>query len=404
MAEFLEVIDTIKSEEATVQRIFAGEGKKVGSAGSARQNDPRYMKQLAEAATLIGDVVSGKRRPWVLQEAMTTSDFPILFGDVMDRQVLAAWTAMEPTWTSIARRRDVNDFRGARYYYNLLGGNGRLTEVGELDEYPEKAIDDTSYIEWNVKKYGRRMGFSWEAMVNDDTDQLKDIPERFGRAARITENRFAAELYIDANGPHASLYTAGSANRILTAHGAASNNPALSIAALRDAFLVLGNQLDENGEPIVLDSVTLIVPPALEVTAQNILNATQVEVTTDGGTVGASPFPERRLIVNNWMARRLKLEVNPYLPLIATTNGNTSWFVFGNPNSNRPAIVMSFLRGRSAPEVFMKEPNARRVGGGAVNPMDGDFDTDSLQYKVRFVMGGTRVEPRVTVASNGSGT
>lgn len=399
MAEMLELLDNIKAEEASVQRLFASEGTKVGSFGTSRAKDPRYMARLAEAATIVGDVMSGKRRPWVLQEAMTTSDFPILFGDIMDRQTLAAWAEQPVTWTRIAKERQVNDFKGARYYYNILGGTGRLEEVGELDEYPEASIGDTSFISFNVKKYGRRMGFSWEAMINDDTDQLKDIPERLGRAARITENRFAAELFLDAAGPHASLYSAGNGNIINIANGGSVNNPALSIAALRDAFLVLSSKVDENGEPIMMDAVTLIVPPALEVTARNILNATEIRL--EGNEAGATA--NQRLTVNNWMRNRLTLEVNPYIPLISTTNGNTSWFLFGNPNSNRPALVMGFLRGHRTPEIFMKEPNARRIGGATINPMDGDFDTDAIQYKLRMVMGGARIEPRVTVASNGSG-
>jgi hypothetical protein len=56
------------------------------------------------------------------------------------------------------------------------------------------------------------------------------------------------------------------------------------------------------------------------------------------------------------------------------------------------------------PEVFIKEGNQRRVGAGTPDAMDGDFDTDSIEYKVRHVLGGTRLEPKSTVASNGSGS
>jgi hypothetical protein len=36
--------------------------------------------------------------------------------------------------------------------------------------------------------------------------------------------------------------------------------------------------------------------------------------------------------------------------------------------------------------------------------MDGDFDTDTVEYKVRHVMGGTLMDPKAAVASNGSGS
>ena len=40
-------------------------------------------------------------------------------------------------------------------------------------------------------------------------------------------------------------------------------------------------------------------------------------------------------------------------------------------------------------------------GTGEVNPMDGDFETDSIMYKIRHVLGGTLLDPIMAVASNG---
>jgi len=136
------------------------------------------------------------------------------------------------------------------------------------------------------------------------------------------------------------------------------------------------------------------------VTAENILNATEIWMNAADTTLNQSVHTV------NWMKQRVHLNVNYYIPIIATagTAGSKSWFLFANPNQQRPAIEMGFLRGHPEPEVFMKEPNAIRVGGGGVvNPLDGDFDTDSLRYKVRHVFGGTREDYRMTVASNGSG-
>jgi hypothetical protein len=70
----------------------------------------------------------------------------------------------------------------------------------------------------------------------------------------------------------------------------------------------------------------------------------------------------------------------------------------------RPISEIGFLRGYEAPQLFMKDPDAIRVGGGAVSPLDGDFDTDSIQYKLRHVFGGTLLDTKSAVASNGSGS
>lgn len=399
--DFLETLETIRAEEAGVGRIFAGEGRGVRT-GRA-QSSPRYNAKLAATAAFVADILEGKRPAYHLREAMTTSDFPILFGDVLDRQVLASYIAWPTTWTAIARRALVNDFRDAKLYPPPFGADSRLDDVPQQAEYPEARLDEQAAIQYRVKKRGRRVAFSWEAIINDDLDQLKSIPERLGVAARRSESRDIIELYVDANGPHATLYTAANKNLINPVNGASATNPPLSISGLQDGYKVLSNQRSESGEPMMLEMVTLVVPPALEVVARNILNATQVELTTSGG-VRDGGAGEQRLITANWMREKLTLVVDPYIPMVATTaNGNTSWFLFANPATGREVIRIAFLRGHEQPEIWMKAPNAQRVGGGPIDPMDGDFDTDSIQYRVRHVFGTTRVDAKGTVASTGSG-
>ena len=78
-------------------------------------------------------------------------------------------------------------------------------------------------------------------------------------------------------------------------------------------------------------------------------------------------------------------------------------------------MQQSFLRGHQSPELFMKLPNSVQIGEGRigpgqgivpgtmnVNPLDGDFDTDSIAYKIRHVLGGTLLDPIMAVASAGT--
>ena len=385
--EMLELVENIRVEEASVMKLFGSEGKGVRSA----KKNATYLQKLAEAARLVADVVDGRRHPHILSEAMTTSDFPNLFGDILDRQLLAAYRAWPNTWPNYCKRARVRDFRTVKRF-SVYGADQVLPNIpSEKGEYKREGMFENSPFSYAVKKYGRILDFSWETLINDDLDAFADIPERFGIAAGRTEEKFVTELFVDSTGPHGSFYTGGNANIV-------TGNPVLSIAGLQTAMTVLGNQLDEQSEPIVIDTVELVVPPALEIVALNILNAIQLELTEGGGT------SNQKLITSNWMKTRVRLSVNPYLSIVASSsNGATQWYLFANPSNGRPALEAGFLRGHEEPEVFIKSPNARKVGGGD-DAFNGDFNTDNIEYKVRHVLGGARMDPKMTVASDGSGS
>lgn len=386
--EILSLIENVKQEKASLHELFGDAGLRVRNANSSQ----KYYEKFARAAELISDVYSGKLGGHVLKEAMTISDFPLLFGDVLDRQMLANYLETPQTYRNFTKVGRVRDFRTVKRF-TTSGAEGVLSVVNEQAEYPEVGLGEAKY-QYAVKKYGRRIPFSWETMINDDLDALKDVPARFGRAARRTEQKFVTNLYCGVSGPDTTFYNASNFSNVVT------SNPVLSIAALQTAMTILAAQTDSDGEPIFIDAVELVVPPALEITALNILNAIQINLNTSGGATSA-----QQLEAVNWMKNRVRLSVDPYIPIVASTeNGSTSWFLFASPNNGRPALEIGFLIGNESPAIFIKAPNAQRVGGGNVNPMDGDFDTDSIQYKVRHVLGGATLDNKMTVASNGSGS
>ncbi|MGR3219623.1 MAG: phage major capsid protein [Candidatus Anammoxibacter sp.] len=389
MAQLLEMIESVKQEEASAQRLFTQDD---GVGVKRMRKGKNYLKSFAEAAKLVSRVYSGNLPFRWFQEAMSTDDFPFLFGDILDRQLLANYQETPQTYRNFCKIGTVSDFREVKRF-TTSGAEGVLSVVEEQAEYPETSIGEAKYT-YSVSKYGRRIPFSWETMVNDDLDALKDIPARLGRASRRTEQKFATELYVGTAGPDSTLYNAGNFSNVVT------SNPVLSISALQTAMTILAAQTDSDSEPIFIDAIILVVCPALEIAALNIMNALQINLLTSGGGTSA-----QTLDAVNWMKNRVKLSVDPYIPIVADTNGDTSWFLFADPNNGRPALEVGFLRGHTTPEIFIKSPNVQSVGGGGgANPMNGDFDTDSIQYKVRHVLGGTTLDPLMTVASNGSGS
>lgn len=403
--EFLQVLEGIRVQDTSTQALFSANEADGTPVHSRIRRSPQYKMKLAEAARFVAGLLRGNIPPYRLKEVMSTSDFPIYFGDILDRTMLAHYDNWPSTWEGIAKRRVLNDFREAKVFLPATGADGVLDAVAEGAPYPDDSLAEQSPLTWSVKKYGRTVPFTWETLINDDLDQLKDVPERLGVAAKRTENDLVTRLYVASTGPHTSLYTSGNKNQIVTANGAGIDNPALSIAGVQDAFTVLGRMVDETGQPIRREMVTLVVPPDLEIVANNILNSIQI-MATDPAAGGvpddSSGSGYQRLVMNNWIRNRFNVVVDPYLPLVNTTCGHTAWYLFANPNNSRPALQIGFLRGHEAPEIWMKSPNAVRVGGGTVNPLDGDFDTDSVTYRVRHVVGQTRVDAKATVASKGT--
>lgn len=382
--DFLELIESVRAEEASVQRLFnTADGRGLRS---MRRNDPRYMRSLVEATQLYTDVLNGKRPMHTLEAAMSTSDFPLLFGDIIDRQLLGLYQSWPVTWPSIAKRATVSDFRTVKRF-KVDGAESNLTLVPQGQEYPETSVSDADFS-YAVAKYGRRLGFLWEAFVNDDLGALQDMPTRLATAARNTEERFATELFVDSTGPDATFFSSGHKNL-----GTAA---ALSLTSLTTGMGALWAQTDTEGNPIFTGTVRLVVPPQLKVTANNIVHATQI-VNSPGATTGD------QYMANNWVNSEVAdVVVNPWLPVVDTTHGTTAWYLFADPGIGRPAIEMGFLRGHDTPELFMKSPNSVRIGGGVVGAEDGSFETDGVDYKVRHVLGGTLMEYRAAYANAGA--
>lgn len=355
-----------------------------GGPGDARGFGPRRRldpARLAEAGQLVSRAMSGNRRASLdLQEAMSTSDFPDYFGDILDRSMLAQYQEMPQQWRSYAMATSVRDFRSSKLL-DLIGGRGLLDAVDELGSYPERSLTEGEYT-LSVSKFGARFAISWEAMVNDDLGGLRSLPQRLADAAHRSEENFATKLIATASGPADFFTNTGTAP--------------LSTPALSDALTSISTQLDPDDGPIMVDAQVLVVPPALEVTARNIVGATEIR-QTDSAT-------GQTVIVGNWLSNRVQVVVNPWLPLVDTSaNKNKTWYLLPSPSTPRPAVAFATLRGHEVPELRVKADTGNALGGGGIDPTDGSFDIDDIQYRVRHVFGGTTVDPIAAYASTGAG-
>jgi len=361
----------------------------------------------AERAAFINLLSNAENVPahlheYRIREALTTSDFPLLFGDVLDRQVLAAYKAVDPVWKAFVKMSTVKDFKVSDRYA-ITGGDQLLALVAEKGEYLASERDEARY-HLSVDKYGRQFDISWEALINDDMGALKDTPERFARAAVRTEHRVTDNIWV--YDTTAALHTVGGA---LYSTNAAETNQVgalLNIASLEAGLEFMAGLRDANGEPIMNRAKYLVVPPALEMTGRQILtSATKMWLTgtTDLAAAPSVPYPTTNVVSQ----MGLTLIVDPYIPVVATAkgfpnSGNTGWYLFADPK-DIAAVEVAHLSGHERPEICMKASDKVNVGGGPIGPMEGDFATDNVLYRVRLVFGGCRLDWRATYMGGASG-
>lgn len=358
------------------------------------------------------DLKSNKRIPdyrkrylleTMMHEAENPSDFPILMGTVLDRQLLAMYTAATPDVFSYVYRGTQRDFR-PQNLIGIYGLQGQLSKVALRGPYEQDEVLAEGKVQISVAKFGALFAFGWETMINDDLGAFTTIAKRLALRCTRTEYLQATSLFVDANGPHASLYGAPIAHPIDAKNvtnkftGATAT---FGIDNLGKGAAAMRRFVDADGEPVIFEGFDLVVPPALEIPMLQALNPANVIQSGGDSTAGAKAII--RSSSNTVPQLNIVGHVNPYLPTIDKSgNADKTWYLFGHISDLQYAVRMNFLAGHETPEIVMKSPNKVSLGGGLMSAMDGDFESDSLNWRVRDIMGGIQVDPRFGAAFVGA--
>jgi len=368
---------------------------KFSSVDSRKADNSKLIKAVELLTNKEG--LSQRGHEYKLEEAVGTSDFPYLFGQIIDRQLLASYKApVDPlySWEDYFGYSTLANFNPAQKS-KVVGKSKMLSQVPERGEYQYDKPSAYQY-ELALKKYGKGFGISWESLINDSMNAFGSIPGDMATAAKDTEGHFATSLMTSASGPNSLLYgdTITDCGQDLTNIGSLP----LTIANLEKTIGLMKSQKSPDGVAMRVRPKYLVVPPQLELTARAILTST-FKQWTEVGSGGGVPMPTANVLPQTG----LQLRVNEWLPYIDTTAGDTTWYLMGDPRmSGGSAVEFARLRGNEQPEVVMKSSNKVSVsGGGEVNAMSGSFENDTIEYRVRIAIGGAQVDPRMTYAQVG---
>lgn len=315
-----------------------------------------------EILRLRGIPTTGMSADTVITRALhTTSDFATILGDTVGRTLRQAYQAAPSGVRRLGRQSNARDFR-AKHRLQLSEAP-TLEKVGEHGEYKSGTLAETSES-YAIDTFGRIIGISRKALVNDDLGAFTDLSRRFGTAAAEFEAQFLVDL-LTANagaGPTMSdgkaLFHADHAN--LAGTGAALDQDNLSAARL-----AMRTQKGLSGKPIDVTPKYLLVPAALETAAEKLLAAITPTTSAD-----VNPH-----------AGKLDLVVDSRLDAVSATR----WYIAADP-ATIDGLEYAYLEGAPGPQIESRN----------------GFEIDGVQVKVRLDFGGGFVDWRGWHANAGA--
>jgi len=136
---------------------------------------------------------------------------------------------------------------------------------------------DVSYVHL---KYTKGFKVSEELVEDDRYNVIKKKPAALARSARRTAENLAAQVFNNAfssgtggDGKYLASTLHPRADGGTAQSNASSAGITLGEANLNTALLAMRGQLDDKGQKIGMKATTIVVPPALEKTAQILTNS-----------------------------------------------------------------------------------------------------------------------------------
>lgn len=311
----------------------------------ARGIDTRGMDRLRVATEMLTFRSGGGMH--------TTSDFANLFANVANKRLRQAYDDNPGTYARWARRApNAPDFKNINVVQ--LSGAPDLLQTNEHGEFKYGTMSDGAET-YAVVTYGRIVGLSRQAIVNDDLRGFDRLVAAFGSSARRLENRTVySQLTANANlSDGGALFNA---TAVTTAGGhanlASGGGSALQFSSLTAGRTAMRLQKGMQGEELNLAPAVLIVPAALEQTAyqltsSNYVPATKAEVNEfrTGGRTALEPIVE---------------------PLLDAASA-TAWYLAAS-NSQIDTVEYCYLDGAEGPVI----------------ESDMGFEIDGISYKCRL--------------------
>lgn len=333
--------------------IYAQIARKSDVDGPARN----YMAlSIVEMAALATGERSSLRSPADRQRVLemafhTTSDFPIVLENALNKRLMDQYEMQAPTYRSIATQMDFNDFRP--HPVSQLSDFPLLREVNENGEINFGTLSEKKETVV-LKSYAAGLRLSRQALINDDLGAIDRAVRNTALAVAATEDQVFYAMMLSASGAGPTLTETTRAVFNTTDGTLAGTAAAITVASLALGRAAMRKRKRLDGTDLEAVARILLVGPDKETEAQQIVAPIQAQ---QAGNV--NPFAGTLSIVTT-----------------AKITGN-AWYLFADPNT-LPTFMYGFLSGDAGPRVRMEEPFGMQ---GTAYTVERDFGCGPVDWR-----------------------
>lgn len=269
-----------------------------------------------------------------------------ILSNLANKLLLESFAAIDAVGTSVCGVRDAVDFKPT-YTYRLTQA-GIFEQVAGDGELKLAQLTDETYSN-QVQTYGKIIALTRQQMINDDLGAFSQIPKLLGRASALAlEKAIFTLLLANANSYDGNaLFSAAHLNY------QSGGGTVLDITSLTSAEQLFLDQVDSQGEPILVAPKYLLVPTGLKVAAENLMNSNIVVGVPANNLLSPNQNPH---------AGKWAVKSSPFLNAQALPNqSSTGWYLLADP-ADVATVEVAYLRGTRTPIIESAETNFNILG------------------------------------------
>lgn len=282
----------------------------------------------------------------------TTSDFPSIIQTAFEIGVAREFAEMDQAFTEWTGEGSLSNFQEAQIA--ALGSFSNLALNVEGAEHKSGTFADRGQP-MRLDTYGRLVGITRHAIINDQVDFFGKVPQRLAAASRRTIGQAVSSI-LTGNPKMADGKELFHADHGNLKTGAGSD---LTLENLADAMAAMSIQADGDKNILGITPKYLIVSPALYLQAKTLVGQ-QLMLNASGFAAQTNP-----------LAGMLTVIQDPNLGL------SLSWFLAADP-AQYDTVEVRYLDGNKTPYIETKD----------------GWKVDGVEFKVRIDFGASALDYR----------